>query len=157
MLYLEVKVAYNLAINWMFFFCLLYSLILQCSTRVKPQEMTCFVAFIMTSLSLPHGYIPLPVSEILFFCTDTLDFILLFWLPTVANFLRLQLFVWILCDINFGCSGQSLNLQVKDVLLKVGCTQASSCPFLPHPPCKVENIMYTVGVLSTDTCKKCCC
>ena len=51
----------------MFFFCLLYSLILQCSTRVKPQEMTCFVAFIMTSLSLPHGYIPLPVSEILFF------------------------------------------------------------------------------------------
>ena len=75
----------------------------------------------------------------------------------MANFLRLQLFMWVLCDINFGCSGQSLNLQVKDVLLKVGCTQASSCPFLPNPPYKVENIMYTVGVLLTDTCKKCCC
>ena len=69
MLYLEVKVAYNyLAINRnMFFFCLLYSLILQCSTRVKPQEMTCFVAFIMTALSLPHGYILLPVSDVLVF------------------------------------------------------------------------------------------
>ena len=75
----------------------------------------------------------------------------------MANFLRLQLFMWDLCDINFGCSGQSLNLQVKDVLLKVGCTQASSCPFLPNPPYKVENIMYTVGVLLTDTCQKCCC
>jgi len=67
MLYVEVKVAYNLAINRMFFFCLVYSLILQCSTRVKPQEMTCFVAFIMTALSLPCGYIPLPVSDVLFF------------------------------------------------------------------------------------------
>ena len=66
MLYLEVKVAYNLAINRMFFFCLVYSLILQCSTGVKPQE-TCFVAVIMTALPLPHGYIPLPVSDVFFF------------------------------------------------------------------------------------------
>ena len=57
----------------------------------------------------------------------------------MANFLRLQLFMRILICINFCCSGQSLNLQVKDVLLKVGFTQASPCPFLPNPPCKVEN------------------